>query len=499
MLSPASLPPLAAIKFVPKDHGHIQIRARVVSSECRVVDPLDAARIAPAAADVGESPGSIGDQALALGLATGHFSRHPPRSPPPNKPVDSLQTPAKMSGDFFSWQSLRRRLCMCQTHATAAVAPGCSTSGSAEGGVAPSPSALSSGDSRLPFESTSPYHAVNLSPSWMPLSTVVTVRFEVEDNGCGISEEHIYRLFQPYAQVFCRKMWRNVKSFLLCLPPENDALAQVGDRRHELGGTGLGLYISMKLIQQMGGRIGAESAGVGRGTTFWFEVPLRVLASAIDVGDDPVMLAAGLRGSVDTVPLSGSGVHSDSTPAAVSSAPTGAAVRPVTPVQTAIPDRLVALPGTNDATALPPVFGALHVLLVDDVDSIRMLMRRLLSQHVPGVSISEAAHGEGACELMAAAKASASPLFLRGVICMDKEMPGCGGFVAVQRIRALGFRGLVLGVTGNVIAEDIAAFLHHGVDAVITKPVSFRALMSHLRAFTLSQQLDVADLATSPE
>ena len=67
---------------------------------------------------------------------------------------------------------------------------------------------------------------------------------------------------------------------------------------------------------------------------------------------------------------------------------------------------------------------------------------------------------------------------------MDKEMPLCDGYAATQRIRALGFRGLILGVTGNAIVDDINAFLAIGADAVITKPVSFRALMSHIRTFT---------------
>jgi PAS domain S-box-containing protein len=74
------------------------------------------------------------------------------------------------------------------------------------------------------------------------------LRVEVTDTGIGIPADQIDGVFERFAQ----------------------ADAAVSRR---FGGTGLGLAISKRLIDKMGGTIGAESR-LGRGSTFWFEVHL---------------------------------------------------------------------------------------------------------------------------------------------------------------------------------------------------------------------------------
>ena len=44
------------------------------------------------------------------------------------------------------------------------------------------------------------------------------------------------------------------------------------------------------------------------------------------------------------------------------------------------------------------------------------------------------------------------------------------GTEATKRIRDMGYRGMILGVTGNVLDDDVAEFKALGADEVLPKP-----------------------------
>jgi PAS domain S-box-containing protein len=82
-----------------------------------------------------------------------------------------------------------------------------------------------------------------------------TVRIFVTDTGPGIPQEKLDRLFMPFERL--------------------------GAEQSDVEGTGLGLALSQRLMQAMGGSIGVKSK-IGEGSTFWLEFP-RAQAPVADV------------------------------------------------------------------------------------------------------------------------------------------------------------------------------------------------------------------------
>jgi len=90
------------------------------------------------------------------------------------------------------------------------------------------------------------------------------IRFQVEDTGAGISKEEISDIFKPFQQV--------------------------GDKTLHAEGTGLGLTITKKLVEMMGGKLHVESE-LDKGSVFWLTVDLLEVPSfGEEESDQPIVI-----------------------------------------------------------------------------------------------------------------------------------------------------------------------------------------------------------------
>lgn len=96
--------------------------------------------------------------------------------------------------------------------------------------------------------------SVALHAGVTPHGSGVRLRVEVRDTGPGITSAALARLFQPFNRV-----------------------SEPGAARRE--GTGLGLVISRRIVEMLGGRLDVDSTP-GVGSTFWFELDLPLAAAA---------------------------------------------------------------------------------------------------------------------------------------------------------------------------------------------------------------------------
>ncbi|MGQ0549737.1 MAG: ATP-binding protein, partial [Armatimonadota bacterium] len=108
------------------------------------------------------------------------------------------------------------------------------------------------------------------------------LRIKVRDTGEGIPKDKLSRLFTPFERL--------------------------GVERTGVDGAGIGLALSKRLVELMGGDIGVESE-VGRGSTFWVEFPL--VESPVERyermrQDLPAPAATGAtHGMIDAAPSAG--------------------------------------------------------------------------------------------------------------------------------------------------------------------------------------------------
>ena len=105
-------------------------------------------------------------------------------------------------------------------------------------------------------------------------SRISKLKFKISDTGIGIAPDLLERIFLPFEQV--------------------------SDPHQHHEGTGLGLAISFELVRAMGGQLQVRSE-LGKGSIFWFEIPLPVLVEQELPVEAPERKIIGYHGARRTI------------------------------------------------------------------------------------------------------------------------------------------------------------------------------------------------------
>lgn len=221
------------------------------------------------------------------------------------------------------------------------------------------------------------------------------MEFRISDTGIGISAEDVARIFEDFVTL--------------------DATYA-----RSSGGTGLGLGITRRIVQGMGGSIAVESEP-GKGSLFRVRVPLIQAETAEPAEGQPTAPPAPPAPAAETDP----------------------------------PRRL-------------------QVLVVEDNPVNRLVVREMLQAQ--GHNVHEAHDGEEGVQVANA--------HLFDVILMDISMPRMDGLQATRAIRSgLGKSHLVpiIALTAHALEDEVASFIAAGMQLVLNKPVSGKALAKSLK------------------
>jgi signal transduction histidine kinase/CheY-like chemotaxis protein len=118
----------------------------------------------------------------------------------------------------------------------------------------------------------------------------------------------------------------------------------------------------------------------------------------------------------------------------------------------------------------------LPVLLVDDARDIRTLYRHLLAGF--GYPVQEASDGASARQLCQALRPA--------IAIIDLHLGDTDGAALVEQLRALGYRGRIIGWSASSMRGDRERMLAAGADAYLVKPVRAAVLQETLRSLTTS-------------
>ena len=229
--------------------------------------------------------------------------------------------------------------------------------------------------------------------------TAIELRFAVRDTGIGIAAEKQAVIFRAFEQ------------------------GDHGTRRH-FGGTGLGLTISRRLAELMGGRIWVESTP-GAGSTFFFTARVEIAAERVDAAP---------------------------------------------------------FPGQRQMTAAAAEIGPLHVLLAEDNPVNRKLAERLLLKRGHRVTVAE--DGRAAVE---ASERGGFDIVLMDIEMPEMDGLSATGAIrrrehdaAAAHPQAVAVHLPIVAMTAHAMRGDEERCLAAGMDGYVTKPIRAAALFDEI-------------------
>jgi len=194
------------------------------------------------------------------------------------------------------------------------------------------------------------------------------------------------------------------------------------------GGSGLGLFIAKGIVNQHNGTLTVESEGLGKGSSFVCKLPVycrpklpKINCVSIDSCNESI---------TERVSSNWLDEHTES-----------------------------------DL--------CYRILVVDDAPLNRKLLMRLLLKR--GHKVDTAEDGMEAYDKVVTEMKEGKRY---DTILMDFQMPVMDGPTATQKIRSIGCDSFVVGITGNVLPQDVEHFKTCGADGVLGKPFEIEELES---------------------
>jgi PAS domain S-box-containing protein len=224
------------------------------------------------------------------------------------------------------------------------------------------------------------------------------LQFHVSDTGVGIQMAHAEKLFQPFVQMD-------------------------SSTTRKFGGTGLGLALSRKLAQALGGNVCLEQSQEGQGSTFLVEVQADLVEQTKFISQ--------------------------------------------------LEDSAVVEPLRSTAGAEKLELDGIRILLVEDAAINQILITKFLT--AAGAKVDLAENGR-----LGVQKALAGNY---GIVLMDIQMPEMDGYQATSTLRASGFKTPIIALTAHALKEDRDRCLGVGCSDHLTKPIDRKKLISQISYF----------------